>query len=350
MRPSTILGANRRGEPETQLTKGFMMAVAGPWTGMPSNPEGDVFERVPDNWGRWGEEDEIGAINFLNEDAVLEGVRAVSKGAVFTLGAPVCREADDPVWPGRDQPLHVMLQDHGHFASGKTEGIGTREAADDLLQMGLHATTHMDALGHVWYDGQLYNGFEDTSTMGGLDHCSIRPIAEHGVVGRGVLLDVARHRGVSHLEKGEQITLDELQACADAQDTEIRDRDVLLVRTGWLGAFYEDEIAFDGEGLYEEPGITYSDALIEWFQDNRIATYCTDTLTNEQTISDTTETPLPLHPCLLRDLGLPLLEVCRLDELADDCATDDQYDFLFVAGPLKVEGGSAGPVNPVAIK
>ncbi|MFC6837743.1 cyclase family protein [Halomarina ordinaria] len=312
----------------------------------------EVLADAPSNWGKWGDDDETGALNYLTEAEVLRGVQAVEHGRTFTLGLPIGRREGDPVWPGRSAADHYMELDKGHFESGKFEmpAAGGLEYADDVIYMFLQGTTQFDALGHVWYDDQLYNGFDAGTTKGGMGRCSIEPMADHGVVGRGVLLDVARHRGRERLDRGERITLDDLEACADEQGVDLRPRDIPLIRTGWIELFYEEgEEAFYGDE-FDEPGITYSDDLVEWFHEMEIPAFGTDTIANEQTVSDETETLLPLHGALLRDQGVAFNEINRLDELADDCAEDGKYDFLYVGSPLKIVGGTGSPVNPIAIK
>ncbi|WP_254545794.1 cyclase family protein [Halomarina pelagica] len=320
-----------------------------------STDERDIAELLadaPSNWGRWGDDDEVGALNYLTEEEVLRGVRAVEHGKTFTLGLPIGRPGGDPVWPGRSGADHYMELDKGHFEAGKVDvpGAAGLEYADDVVYMFLQGTTQFDALGHVWYDDRLYNGFDAGTTKGGMEYCSIEPMAEHGVVGRGVLLDVARHRGRDRLDRGERITLDELLDCADEQGVEIEKRDVPIIRTGWIELFYEEGAdAFYGDE-FAEPGITYSRDLVEWFHGMEIPAFGTDTVANEQTVSDETETILPLHGALLRDQGVAFNEINRLDELAADCDDDGKYDFLYVGAPLKIVGGTGSPVNPIAIK
>lgn len=321
----------------------------------------DIISGAPDNWGVWGNDDELGALNYLDGESVLRGVGAVSSGRTFTLGMPIGGDEGDPVWPTRSGADHHMLRDKGHFEAGKVtrEPYGGWENSDDLLYLYTHGTTHVDSLAHVWYDDELYNGFDAASTKGGIERCGIEHVADRGVVGRGVLLDVARHRDVDYLASGERITLDELRACAADQGVTVRTGDVLLVRTGAMElfrregpeAFYEEfEATHGGEPVLAEAGITYTEELVEWFDEREIPMFGTDTVTAEQTISETTDTRLPLHPIFLRDLGVLISEMNRLGELAADCAEDDQYEFLYVGAPLHVAGGSAGPVNPVAIK
>ncbi|MFB6170348.1 MAG: cyclase family protein [Haloarculaceae archaeon] len=312
---------------------------------MSDRPLAEVFADAPSNWGKWGEDDEVGAVNYLDETQVLRGVRAVDSGRTFSLGVPIGHPDGDPKTPGRPDTQHYMARDHGHYVSGKEHR--DREGSDDVLIIPPHGTTHVDALGHSWYGDELYNGFDPDTTMGGLDRCSVEPIAEHGVVGRGVLLDVARHRGVDHLDRGEHISLDELRACADAQGVDLEPRDVLLIRTGWLERFYDGERDLIYE--FDEPGITYSAELVEWFDEMEIPSFVTDTLANEQTHSEM-GLRLPLHATFIRDLGILFTEIALLSELAADCADDGRYDFLFVCSPLKVVHGTGSPVNPLAIK
>lgn len=309
----------------------------------------DLFADAPSNWGRWGDDDEIGTINYLDATQVLRGIATVERGDVYTLGLPIAREDGDPIWPGRSGTQHFMRVDRGHYEAGKAQSPSGLQAADDVVEMFLHGTTHVDALAHTWYGDRLYNGVDAGSTKGGLEHASVRPIAEHGIVGRGVLLDVARHKDVDALDRGERVTLDDLHACADAQGVDLEPRSPLLVRTGWLERYYTDREAFlDGD--FNEPGVTYTPDLLEWFHEREIPLYATDTIANEQTVSETAGVPLPLHGVFHRDLGLPMLEMLDLAELASDCRDDGTYEFLFVAAPLKLTRATGSPVNPIAIK
>lgn len=311
---------------------------------------GDILNDAPSNWGRWGEDDEIGALNHLTNDEVLRGVQAVERGETFALGLPVTSPDGDPIWPGRAAAKHYMDRDRGHYISGKDHSMSGTEAADDVVHMPLHGTTHIDALGHIWYDDQLYNGYDPETTMGGLERCSIEPIGDHGVLGRGVLLDVARHRGVDALDAGARITLDELQNCADEQDLKLQKRDIPLIRTGWLEQYYDEDGVDIYDGPFREPGLTCSQEVLEWFQEMEIPLFGTDTIGNEQTVSDVTGTAIPLHPALIRDQGVLFNEMLDLSTLAEDCADDGRYEFLYVASPLKVARGTGSPVNPLAVK
>jgi hypothetical protein len=110
----------------------------------------ELLKDAPKNWGRWGPNDEIGALNFLTKEEVLRGVQAVRQGKVFTLGAPVARPGGDPIYPGRGQPSRMMVMDKGFYLSGRAQAFpGGLEYSDDVIFMYLQGTTQYDALGHV---------------------------------------------------------------------------------------------------------------------------------------------------------------------------------------------------------
>lgn len=311
---------------------------------------GDLLKDSPTNWGKWGPDDEVGALNYLGPAEVLAAVRLVRSGKVFTLQVPMGAPGGDPVWPGRRGCERYQILDEGHWLGGKGPVFaGGLHYADDAMSAFLQGSTQYDALGHVWYDGQLYNGYDAATTIGGMAKAGVQPIAEKGVVGRGILLDIARLRGKAALDKGETFTHEDLMAAARAQGTEIRKRDVLLIRTGFVETFY----ALGAPKFYEgflEPGLTYSPELVSWFQDMEIPNLATDTIANEVTADPVSGVALPLHCALMRNLGVAFTEICDLSKLADDCAADGQWDFLYVAAPLKVVNGTGAPVNPVVIK
>jgi kynurenine formamidase len=306
----------------------------------------EAFADAPTNWGKWGRNDELGAVNYLTEPQVLAGARAIEHGKTFSLGVPIGRPEGDPKSPSRPESQHYMVRDRGHYEAGKLPADG-RQGAEDVLTLALHGTTHVDALGHSWYGDEMYNGFDPETSKGGLERCSVEPIAEHGVVGRGVLLDVARHRGVEHLAHDATVSLSELKACADEQGVELRERDVLVIRTGWLERYYAGE--HEPIEDFDEPGITYSEELTAWFHDMEIPTFVTDTLANERTHPES-GIRLPLHATFIRDQGILFTEITLLGELAADCEEDSKYEFMYVCSPLKIVEGTASPVNPLAIK
>ena len=309
-------------------------------------------EDTPKNWGKWGTDDQVGSLNYLDAAQVLRGVSSVRNGEVFTLQCPMGHPHGDPVFPGREGIRREMVWDQDAFAPG---GVGPQfpggiRASDDKATMFLQGSSQYDALGHAWYDDTLWNGADASTTNGGgMSWASIMPIADRGVVGRGVLIDMARHRGKEWLGKGETFTHTELEEAAAAQGTTIESRDIICIRTGWLKYFYatpKEEFYAD----FVEPGLTYSRELVDWFQSKEIPNLVTDTIANEVTYDPASGVALPLHACLLRNLGVSLAEIIWLDDLADACAADNRWDFLYTAAPLKIWEATGSPVNPVAVR
>jgi kynurenine formamidase len=314
---------------------------------------GELLEGYPRNWGRWGDGDEVGALNYLGPEHVIAAARLIHSGKVFTLQVPMADPAGDPIWPGgRSKPVRVNVVDKGHYLSGKLPGVpGGIEGCDDMIHCYLQGSTQYDALGHTWYGDQIYNGYDARTTIGGMTKASIMPIAEKGVVGRGVLIDIARLRGKTALDRGETFTHEDMLQAARKQGVDIRKRDILVIRTGWIGLYFKDRERFYGSGQgWLEPGLTLSRELVDWFHDMEIPNLVTDTMANEVTVDPTTGVVLPLHIALMSYLGIAFTEIASLDVLADDCAADGQYEFFYAAAPLKVVQASGSPVNPIVIK
>ncbi len=310
----------------------------------------DLLKDSPTNWGKWGADDEVGSLNYLGPEQVLAAVKLVSSGKIFTLQRLIGDPKGDPVWPGRLPAERTQVLDESDWdEGGKGPAFpGGLHYADDKILAFLQGSTQYDALGHVWYDGKIWNGYDARTTIGGLDKASVSAIAERGVVGRGVLLDMARFLGKDYLGAKETYTHEDLEACAKAQGVTIEKRDILIIRTNHLQLFFEI-----GDAFYEdfcECGLVYSPELVEWFKDKEIPNLVTDTIANEVTTDPNTGVALTLHNALMRNLGVAFTEICDLEKLAEDCAADKRYTFLYVAAPLKITQATGSPVNPVVIK
>ncbi len=310
----------------------------------------DLLADAPSNWGKWGPDDEVGSLNYLGPEQVLAAARLVTSGKTFTLQRLIGDPKGDPVWPGRTPAERTQILDESNWdeGAGGPAYPGGLHYADDKISAFLQGSTQYDALGHVWFDGKIWNGYDARTTIGGLEKASVQPIAERGIVGRAVLLDMARFLGKDNLASAETFTHEDLLACAKAQGITIEKRDILIIRTNFLKLFFDL-----GDAFYEgfcEPGLVYSPELVQWFQDMEIPNLVTDTIANEVTFDPHNGVALVLHNALMRNLGVTLTEIADLELLAEDCAADKQYAFLYVAAPLKVAKGSGSPVNPVVIK
>lgn len=310
---------------------------------------GDLLAGAPSNWGKWGPDDEVGSLNYLGPDQAIAAAALVRSGKVFTLQRLIGDPKGDPVWPGRSPAVRTQIMDEASWDGAEAPQFpGGLHYADDKIDAFLQGSTQYDALGHVWYDGKLWNGYDARTTIGGMDVASVEPIAQRGIVGRGVLLDMARFRGKEHLDTAETFDHTDLEACAAAQGVELRPRDVLLIRTNYLQLFFDL-----GDAFYEgfcEPGLQYSPELVQWFADNEIPNLVTDTIANEVTTDQNNGVALTLHCALMRNLGVVFTEITDLEALAADCAADGVYEFMYTAAPLKIAQGSGAPVNPVVVK
>jgi kynurenine formamidase len=291
------------------------------------------------NWGRWGAEDERGALNHLDPATVLAGLAAAREGVVYPLGLPVGRTGQ-PTLGYRGPAQRLTLTNHTDARMleqfGATGDVGSTE---DVLIVPSHNATHMDALGHVFGPDGTYNGFpaEGMSSYAGIPRCGIEHVG--AVVTRGVLVDVAGHQGVDCLPDGHAITPDELRAAMEAQGVAPRRGDAVLVRTGWVERF---QASGEGEPSLVQPGIGIDAARMLGELD--VALVGADNTAVEAM-------PYPdgrfmgAHVELLVNRGIYLIEHLDLSALA----RDGRREFLFVTCPLRVTGASASPVNPVAV-
>lgn len=292
------------------------------------------------NWGRWGDDDERGTLNFVTPDKLVAAAALVKQGKVFDLGIPLGSDGPQP-GGGRINPVHLMSQ------TGDTQVFpGGFQYADDYIFMPLQGASQWDALAHVYYDGQLYNGFpsSDVSVIGAA-HCSIDKIST-GVVGRGVLLDIARLKGVDWMAPGTVITPADLEAAEVAQGVRLGTGDILVLRTGWRRFFLERRSPT--EFMAGEPGLGQD--CCEWLHTREVAAVCSDNWAIEVLPGENPDATLQVHMILIRDMGMTLGEILDLEALAADCASDGVYEFMFCAPPLKVTKGVGSPINPLAMK
>ncbi|MEO6989281.1 MAG: cyclase family protein [Aquihabitans sp.] len=294
------------------------------------------------NRGRWGDDDQRGTLNLIDAAAIRRGAAAVRQGRAFSLAIPF--DVDGPqtgAIPGRDNPRHEMVAVNMAY-TGDPAGFTT---SDDRISMGVQAATHWDALSHVGYEGELYNGTPDTVVT---DAGASKLGAEHlgAIASRGVLLDAARACGVDYFDDGHPITGDDLDRAADAAGITIEAGDIVLVRTGHMHFLGPDM----DKDRYRTTSPGLSTQSIEWFHRNDVAAVATDTMVLECFPCEDSAVLLPVHMIHLRDMGLVQGQVWNLDELAADCAADGQYDFLLAATPIPITGGTGAMVAPTALK
>lgn len=307
-------------------------------------PLPEAFTRLArdvNNWGRWGADDEVGTLNLITPEVVQRAAASVRKGAVFPLALPLSHEGPQTgAVPGRINPIHLMT----HVNTPYTKDPQGVCASDDSVAMGLQAGTHWDALAHVSYDGRVYNGHgADSIDEAGATRLGIHNVG--GLVSRGVLLDVARTKGVERLEGGHAIGPSDLDEAAEAAGVSIMTGDVVLIRTGHI------QLLRDGDrNAYAYPSPGPGLEAVRWFHTHHVAAAATDTYAFEVLPGEIDELFLPVHMLDLVELGMIQGQNFWLEDLASDCAADGRYTFLLEATPEPFVAAVGAPVAPVAIK
>ena len=301
------------------------------------------------NWGKWGPDDELGTLNYITPDKITRASKLVRQGKVWSLALPYDSNGPQYGLRGRVNPLHTMLAtgtDHLQDRQLKRPfGFGY---ADDVVYLPLQSGTQWDGLGHIFRKGKMWNGKgADLVSNMGCSYAGIE-VTKNRVVSRGVLLDVARAKGVDSLQDGEAIYPEDLDAAAELGKVTVEEGDIVLLRTGQMGQRLRDkQWGFYAAG--DAPGLSLLSA--PWLHDRRIAGIASDTWGVEVRPNEIKpESYQPLHMVMIPHMGLLVGEIFFLEDLADDCAADGVYEFLFVASPLPITGAVGGPVNPQALK
>jgi len=318
-----------------------------------SDPEGEISRRASAyrNWGRWGEDDVLGTLNFIDDDKRVEAAGLVRHGRVVSLAQRFDTDGPQKGWRRRTNPVHTMTDtgvDAERGNQGFPHGMG---GADDVIAMPLQCSTQWDGLGHIFDHGRAWNGrragdvvTSEGDLVTGIEH------AASVVVSRGVLLDVGRHLepATGELPDGFAITAAHLDDCIRAQgpSAAVGRGDIVLVRTGQYARARRE-----GWGDYAggpAPGLSITTA--GWLHRSEIAAIATDTWGFEVRPNEFDAPAFqPLHQIVIPNLGLTIGEMWNLDELADACAEQSRWDFLLSAPPLPITGAVGSPINPVAL-
>ncbi len=289
-------------------------------------------ERVM-NWGRWGKEDQLGAANLITPERMVQAARLVKRGKLYSLSSPI-REDKVPrmdIRPGNQHFVRIF---------GGPQQQSYAEVADDTLLIGCHGTsTHIDALCHYWTEGTMYNGFPAKKYVEGFGATKLGITNVKGIFSRGVLLDLAGMKGKPYLEGAYAITPQDLEDCCMRQGTRIEPGDAVLFRTGWNTVYYSQ--GFDVYN-HSQPGLEIEAGL--WLAKKDVSVVGADN--SAIGVRDKTRPPRRnVHDVFLQDAGIYLIEMMDLEQLA----ADKVYEFLFVASPLQVTGGTGSSLNPLAI-
>jgi len=300
-----------------------------------------VFEQVK-NWGRWGPDDQRGALNYITPELRTAAARLVRDGTTVSCALDLAVE------PAADNPTPAQ---HMMVAAGDARGsldFGGLEMSLDYFGVACHgaAISHIDALCHVFVRGKMYNGYDasDVKSIGAMRN-AIDSAAADGIVGRGVLLDIPRLRGVPWLELSERIGPEDLLAAEREQGVEAREGDLLLVSTG-----RQARRASKGPWVVTEQGMAgLLPTCLPYLHERRIAVLGTDGFSDPIGDPPIEAWPVPIHQCCLVAMGVHLIDNLDLRALGSACAERRRWEFLLVVQPLRIARGTGSPVNPTAI-
>jgi kynurenine formamidase len=294
----------------------------------------ELYQRLK-RMSRWGPDDRRGTLNHISAADVVAAASDVWRGRTISLAAPMESH------PAADNPQPVL---HQMTSSGRPGRPGLSFAMDRVA-MNIHgnADSHIDALCHVVYDGLLYNDVPaDAVTASGATELSI-DVAGHGIVGRGLLLDIPRLRGVPWLEPGDHVTVADVLAAEKDQQVRIGQGDIVLVRVGHRRRRTE-------QGPWDAAGARAGlhPTVLPLLAERRIAALGSDG-NNDTAPSGVAGVNFPVHVLTVNALGLHLLDYLQFRELSQACAEIGRWSFLCLIAPLRLPTGTGSPVNPIAI-
>lgn len=305
---------------------------------VPTTAELDGLYESLRNWDRWGRDDQRGALNHQTPRHRAAAAALVRDGTTVSLARDLATE------PSPEDPHPAQ---HHMLASGDardSNGIPGYEAARDYVGLPVHGLhgTHVDALSHIFVRGEMYGGRPASEVRSdGARANTVMSMAD-GVVGRGVLLDVARSLGTEFLDSGEVITVADLEAAEEAEDVRVGTGDIVLVAWGRDARRRAREGAFDGmSGLHPE--------CLRWLHEREVAVLGSDGISDPLPFLGVPEWPFPIHQVGIAAIGLHLIDNMALAPLAERCAEVGRWEFLFTMAPLRIERATGCPVNPIAV-
>ncbi|MEQ8486064.1 MAG: cyclase family protein [Pseudomonadales bacterium] len=295
-----------------------------------SSADIDEFHKELSNWGRWGTDDQLGTLNLITPEKRKQSAQCIQSGVAIGCSRPL------PTEPG---PHNQRPVEH-HMIGTCTEGWG-----GDWFGLAVHgfATSHIDALCHIFHQSKLYNGYpiEEVTAHGALK-LSIDALRD-GIVSRGVLLDIPGAKGRDHLEPGEPILLEDLKEAEQFGRVAVEPGDVLFVRTGrWK--LYESL----GEVLSPDSLAGLHASCLPWLHERGIAALGSDAI-SDVLPSRVEGVMMPVHSVAIASMGLHLIDNLDFERLSEECRRQQRWAFQLVIAPLVIERATGSPVTPIAI-
>ena len=295
------------------------------------------------NWGRWGDDDQLGCLNLITPEKRKQAAALVQDGGTVSCARPITTR----ITPDTTFQVQRYMVDSGEGRdTDPPERRLVRRGASEFIEMVFHGQTitHIDALSHYSWQGRLYNGKPAsmiTSREGAQTHAI--EAASDGIVSRGVLLDIPHARGVDWLNPDQPVMPEDLEAAEEAQGVRVEVGDILLVRTGNYRMRLET-----GRVPNTEPMTACQVACTPWFKERGVAMLGTDT-SNDIRPSHYATVTAPLHTVSLVTLGMWLIDNTNLEQLSEACQQRNRYEFMLALGPLRLENVTGSPVNPIAV-
>jgi kynurenine formamidase len=314
----------------------------------PSEQEVLSYFDALSNWGRWGDDDQLGTLNLITPEKRIAAAELVRTGTTVSLAWDIGSSsppADQP-WPPQRFMLATgqgLTDEHRVVAAGRAGRSSGAAEHIGLVYHG-HTVTHIDGLSHIFWDGKMYNDKPAelvTSTLGATHH-AITALHD-GIVTRGVLLDVAATRGVGWLEPGDAVYPEDLEAAEAHGSVTVSEGDVLVMRTGYGKKVRDkgpDDVARGGRAGWHA-------ACLPWLHERGVAAIACDTA-QDAIPSGYASFRNPIHEVGIVAMGLWLIDNCDLEALSARCSSSGRWAFLFTLAPLRWVGATGSPANPLA--
>ena len=288
------------------------------------------------NWGRWGADDQNGALNLITDEKRLRAARVVQHGIAVSLARVIPAEPEED---GRDFIRQTIGRPGGGFLTGSYEVPGH----NDFI-------THMDALCHIWYNGTMYNGFtEDDINDNGCVKNGLLATMPNGLVTRGLLVDLPRLRGVPYLEPATPIYAEDIEEWENVTGLTVSPGDAIFIRTGrWVRARKHPEHPNTMTELTTVGAAGFHPAIAPWLKERGVAVSGQDGGAGRFP-SPVPGVIAPFSILAIRDLGITVIVGADLEQAAATAARLDQWEFLLTLAPLQVEGGQGQSINPTAV-
>lgn len=319
-------------------------ALAGGWLALAQSNRNATradFDRLMtelSNWGRWGKDDQMGAVNLITAEKRKQALRVVKDGASFSMA----RNAEFEKAVDNNAPIERKMTRTGVVDAKK--GPPETGGSGDTFFVNYHGYvhTHMDSLCHFFYKGKMYNGYsQEEVTENGAARNSILNF-KNGIVTRAVLFDIPRLKGVDYLEPGTRIYPEDLDAWEKKARVKVEPGDVVLIRTGrWARRDAKGPWPIS-EGL---AGLYVTSA--KWLRLRDVAILGSDAAQDVRP-SGIDEIQQPIHLLVLVAMGMPIFDNLDLELVAREAAKRQRWEFLVTASPAAVPGATGSVLNPIA--